>query len=72
MTSPDIGQLAPDFTLPGITMVEGDPVKAHFTLSERRGHPVVLALSLIAICASSHAADDSVEEPTAVEVHAGF
>ena len=35
-------------------------------------HPVVLALSLIATCVSSHAADDSVEEPTAVEVHAGF
>ncbi|MDP4816512.1 MAG: redoxin domain-containing protein, partial [Pontimonas sp.] len=43
MTTPDIGQLAPDFTLPGITMVEGEPVKSHFTLSERRGHPVVLA-----------------------------
>lgn len=43
MTSPEIGQLAPDFTLPGITMVEGEPVKSHFTLSARRGHPVVLA-----------------------------
>lgn len=43
MTTPDIGQVAPDFTLPGITTVDGEPVKAHFTLSERRGHPVVLA-----------------------------
>lgn len=43
MTSSDIGQSAPDFTLPGVTMVDGEPVKAHFTLSERRGHPVILA-----------------------------
>ena len=43
MTTPEIGQLAPDFTLPGITLVEGEPVKSHFTLSERRGRPVVLA-----------------------------
>ncbi len=43
MTTPEIGQLAPDFTLPGITLVKGEPVKSHFTLSERRGRPVVLA-----------------------------
>ena len=43
MTTPEIGQLAPDFTLPGITVVKGEPVKSHFTLSERRGRPVVLA-----------------------------
>ena len=43
MTTPEIGELAPDFTLPGITMVDGQPAKTHFTLSERRGHPVVLA-----------------------------
>lgn len=43
MATPEIGQLAPDFTLPGITLVEGEPVKSHFTLSERRGRPVVLA-----------------------------
>lgn len=43
MTTPEIGQLAPDFTLPGITVVEGEPTKAHFRLSERRGHPVILA-----------------------------
>ena len=43
MTTPDIGQQAPDFTLPGITLVAGEPVKSYFTLSERRGHPVVLA-----------------------------
>jgi len=43
VTTPEIGQLAPDFTLPGITVVKGEPVKSHFTLSERRGRPVVLA-----------------------------
>ena len=43
MTTPEIGDKAPDFTLPGITMVNGEPQKAHFTLSERKGRPVVLA-----------------------------
>jgi len=43
MSTPEIGTKAPDFTLPGITMVEGEPQKAHFTLSERIGHKVVLA-----------------------------
>jgi peroxiredoxin Q/BCP len=40
---PEISDPAPDFTLPGITLIEGEPTKAHFTLSERRGHSVVLA-----------------------------
>jgi len=43
MTTPEVGALAPDFTLSGITMVDDQPAKAHFTLSERRGHPVILA-----------------------------
>lgn len=43
MSTPEVGELAPDFTLPGITMVDGEPQKALFTLSERRGHTVVLA-----------------------------
>lgn len=43
MTTPEIGDIAPDFTLSGITMVEGEPQKSHFTLSERRGRKVVLA-----------------------------
>lgn len=43
MAHPDVGDLAPDFTLPGIIMVNGVAEKRHFTLSERRGHPVVLA-----------------------------
>jgi len=43
VNTPEVGDLAPDFTLPGITLVEGEPEKAHFTLSERRGRSVVLA-----------------------------
>jgi len=43
VNTPEVGDLAPDFTLPGVTLVGGEPKKAHFTLSERRGHPVVLA-----------------------------
>lgn len=43
MTTPEIGDIAPDFTLPGISMVDGEPQKSHFTLSQRRGHKVVLA-----------------------------
>jgi peroxiredoxin Q/BCP len=43
VTTPEIGDIAPDFTLSGITMVEGEPQKSHFTLSERRGRKVVLA-----------------------------
>ena len=43
MTTPEVGDLAPDFTLPGITLINGEPARTHFTLSERRGHPVVLA-----------------------------
>lgn len=43
MSTLDVGDIAPDFTLPGITVVDGEPTKAHFTLSERRGHTTVLA-----------------------------
>lgn len=43
MTSPEVGDLAPDFTLPGIVVEGGEVQSRHFTLSERRGHPVVLA-----------------------------
>lgn len=38
-----MGDLAPDFTLPGVVLDNGVAVSRHFTLSERRGHPVVLA-----------------------------
>ena len=43
MNTPELGDIAPDFTLPGTTMVDGHAQKAHFTLSGRRGHKVVLA-----------------------------
>ena len=38
--TPTVGQLAPDFTLPGTTPGVGEQ---NFTLSAERGHPVVLA-----------------------------
>ena len=43
MAHPEVGELAPDFTLPGVVVDNGDAIKRHFTLSERRGTPVVLA-----------------------------
>lgn len=43
VTTPEIGDLAPDFTLPGVVIEDGLAVTRHFTLSERRGTPVVLA-----------------------------
>jgi thioredoxin-dependent peroxiredoxin len=39
-TTPAVGELAPDFTLPGTTPDSGEQ---KFTLSAERGHPVVLA-----------------------------
>ena len=38
--TPVVGELAPDFTLPGTSPVDGD---RDYTLSAERGHPVVLA-----------------------------
>lgn len=43
MTAPEIGQLAPDFTLPGVVVVDGAAQHRHFSLREMRGAPVVLA-----------------------------
>jgi len=43
VTQPDVGELAPDFTLPGIVVQNGETITRHFTLSENRGRPVVLA-----------------------------
>jgi peroxiredoxin Q/BCP len=40
---PEVGELAPDFTLPGVVVDNGEVIKRHFTLSERRGTPIVLA-----------------------------
>ena len=47
-STPDIGSLAPDFTLPGIVLSgsgsgTGGVERHDFTLSEHRGKPIVLA-----------------------------
>ncbi len=41
--TPDIGQVPPDFTLPGIELTGGATVKSQYTLSKHRGTPIVLA-----------------------------
>ena len=41
--APEIGQPAPDFTLPAVHLTDGTAVRGDLTLSEERGHPVVLA-----------------------------
>jgi thioredoxin-dependent peroxiredoxin len=41
--TPDTGRAAPDFTLPGILLKDGDAVAADYTLSAHRGRPIVLA-----------------------------
>ena len=40
---PDNGAVAPDFTLPGLTLADGKAERSEFTLSAARGHPLVLA-----------------------------
>lgn len=42
-TTPEVGLAAPDFTLPGLRIVDGEVRRGDFTLSEQKGHPVVLA-----------------------------
>jgi peroxiredoxin Q/BCP len=41
--TPEIGEAAPDFTLPGITVSGDQAVRGDYTLSAGRGAPVVLA-----------------------------
>lgn len=41
--TPETGQAAPDFTLPGVVLADGDGVQSEYTLSAQRGSPVVLA-----------------------------
>ena len=41
--TPEVGAVAPDFTLPSVELVDGVPVRAARTLSAERGRPVVLA-----------------------------
>jgi thioredoxin-dependent peroxiredoxin len=40
---PEIGQLAPDFTLPGIELTGSEVSTSEYTLSQHRGQPLVLA-----------------------------
>lgn len=41
--TPEIGQVAPDFTLPGITLTGSEVGTSEYTLSQQRGQPLVLA-----------------------------
>jgi thioredoxin-dependent peroxiredoxin len=41
--TPDVGQVAPDFTLPGVLLADGEAAQGEYTLSQQRGNPVVLA-----------------------------
>jgi len=41
--TPETGQKAPDFTLPGVEMQGGTAVRSDYTLSAHRGTPLVLA-----------------------------
>jgi peroxiredoxin Q/BCP len=41
--TPDVGQVAPDFTLPGVLLAGGEAAQAQYRLSQQRGNPVVLA-----------------------------
>ncbi|HET8957454.1 MAG TPA: peroxiredoxin [Microcella sp.] len=43
MPALEIGRPAPDFTLPGVTVVDGTAQHRHFSLRDMRGAPVVLA-----------------------------
>jgi len=42
VSAPEIGDSAPDFTLPGVVIDNGETITPCFTLSQHRGHPVVL------------------------------
>jgi len=41
--TPEIGQAAPDFTLPGIQLTGSEVSQSQYTLSQHRGQPLVLA-----------------------------
>jgi thioredoxin-dependent peroxiredoxin len=41
--TPEIGQIAPDFTLPGIQLTGSGVSQSEYTLSQQRGQPLVLA-----------------------------
>jgi thioredoxin-dependent peroxiredoxin len=41
--TPEVGEPAPDFTLPGVALADGQAVRGEYALSAMRGAPVVLA-----------------------------
>jgi peroxiredoxin Q/BCP len=41
--TPETGQVPPDFTLPGIELVDDEVIRSPYALSEQRGKPIVLA-----------------------------
>jgi thioredoxin-dependent peroxiredoxin len=41
--TPEIGEVPPDFTLPGIELTGAEISQSEYTLSQQRGHPIVLA-----------------------------
>ena len=41
--TPEIGQIPPDFTLPGTELAGGEATRGEYTLSQQRGSPIVLA-----------------------------
>jgi thioredoxin-dependent peroxiredoxin len=41
--TPDTGEAAPEFTLPGVALKDGDAIESQYTLSAHRGSPLVLA-----------------------------
>ena len=41
--TPEIGQVPPDFTLPGIELTGSEISRSEYTLSQQRGQPIVLA-----------------------------
>jgi thioredoxin-dependent peroxiredoxin len=41
--TPEIGQIPPDFTLPGIELTGDAAVQGQYTLADQRGKPIVLA-----------------------------
>ena len=40
---PDVGQAAPDFTLSGVVVADGQATQGEYSLSQQRGKPLVLA-----------------------------
>jgi peroxiredoxin Q/BCP len=41
--TPEAGTAAPDFTLPGVVLLDGNATRGDYTLSAQRGRPLVLA-----------------------------